>query len=61
VAKGILKAFDTMDINVPVVVRLAGTNAKEGNELLKGSSLVPAETFSEAVKKTIALGKGESA
>ncbi|WFB36937.1 ADP-forming succinate--CoA ligase subunit beta [Kiritimatiellota bacterium B12222] len=61
IAKGILKAFDTMDINVPVVVRLAGTNAKEGNELLKGSKLVPAETFSEAVQKTIALGKGENA
>jgi len=60
VAKGILKAFDTMDINVPVVVRLAGTNAKEGNKLLEGSKLIPAETFSEAVKKTIALGKNES-
>jgi len=61
IAQGILKAFDTMDINVPVVVRLAGTNAKEGNELLEGSKLIPAETFAEAVKKTIALGKGENA
>ena len=61
IAKGILKAFDTMEINVPVVVRLAGTNSKEGNELLMGSKLIPAATFSEAVRKTIALGKGENA
>jgi succinyl-CoA synthetase beta subunit len=61
IAKGILKAFDTMDIDVPVVVRLAGTNAKEGNALLEGSKLVPAATFAEAVQKTIALGKGENA
>lgn len=61
VAKGILKAFDTMDINVPVVVRLAGTNAAEGRALLEGSSLIPAATFAEAVQKTIALGKGEAA
>jgi succinyl-CoA synthetase beta subunit len=61
IAKGILKAFDTMDIDVPVVVRLAGTNAKEGNALLAGSKLVPAATFAEAVQKTIALGKGENA
>jgi succinyl-CoA synthetase beta subunit len=61
VAQGILKAFDTMDITVPVVVRLAGTNAEEGRALLEGSSLIPAATFAEAVKKTIALGKGETA
>lgn len=61
IAKGILKAFDTMDIEVPVVVRLAGTNAKEGNALLEGSKLHPAATFAEAVQKTIALGKGENA
>ena len=61
IAKGILKAFETMDIDVPVVVRLAGTNAAEGQALLEGSSLVPAATFAEAVQKTIALGKGEAA
>jgi len=61
IAKGILKAFDTMDISVPVVVRLTGTNAEEGKALLEDSSLIPAGTFAEAVQKTIALGKGENA
>jgi succinyl-CoA synthetase beta subunit len=44
-----------------VVVRLTGTNAEEGKALLEGSSLIPASTFAEAVKKTISLGKGEDA
>lgn len=61
IARGILKAFETMEIDVPVVVRLTGTNAAEGKALLEGSSLIPATTFAEAVQKTIALGKGEAA
>jgi succinyl-CoA synthetase beta subunit len=61
IAKGILKAYDTMDIPVPVVVRLTGTNAEEGKALLEGSKLIPAGTFAEAVQKTISLGKGENA
>jgi succinyl-CoA synthetase beta subunit len=61
IAKGILKAFETMDIPVPVVVRLTGTNAEEGKALLEGSKLIPASTFAEAVQKTISLGKGENA
>ncbi|MFT7515579.1 MAG: succinyl-CoA synthetase beta subunit, partial [Candidatus Omnitrophota bacterium] len=61
IAKGILAAFEQMEINVPVVVRLAGTNAEEGKALLEGSSLIPASTLSDAVKKAIELGKGEAA
>ena len=56
IAKGILTAFEQIDITVPVVVRLAGTNAEEGRAMLEGSNLVPAETLADAVKKTIALG-----
>lgn len=61
IAKGILAAFEQMDIDMPVVVRLAGTNAEEGKALLEGSSLIPATTLSEAVKKAIELGKGKAA
>ena len=61
IATGILKAYETMDISVPVVVRLTGTNAEEGKALLEGSPLIPAGTFAEAVKKTISLAKGENA
>lgn len=58
IAKGILEAFKRMAIDVPVVVRLTGTNAAEGLELLKGSKLIPAATFAEAVKKVITVSGG---
>ncbi len=57
VAKGLLEATRTMDIKVPIVVRLSGTNAEEGLELLKGTNLIPATTAQEAAKKIIELVK----
>ena len=56
VAKGIIEATKRMDINVPIVVRLTGTNEEEGRALLAETDLVPAETMDEAVKKAIELG-----
>ncbi|MCP4290456.1 MAG: ADP-forming succinate--CoA ligase subunit beta [bacterium] len=56
VAKGIIEATKRMDINVPIVVRLTGTNEEEGRALLAETDLVPAATMDEAVKKAIELG-----
>jgi succinyl-CoA synthetase beta subunit len=39
VAQGVIDAAKEMNINVPIVVRLEGTNAKEASELLRESSL----------------------
>jgi len=58
IARGILESFKQIEINVPVVVRLTGTNAEEGLRLLEGSSLIPASTFSEAVRKVIVASGG---
>lgn len=58
IARGILEAFKRMTIDVPVVVRLTGTNSEEGLALLKGSALIPAATFSEAVRKVIEAAGG---
>lgn len=55
VAKGVLKATESMDIQVPIVVRLAGTRAAEGAAILEGSSLVPAHTMQEAAAKIVSL------
>ena len=55
VARGILDAVSTMDIQVPMVVRMAGTRAKEGLELLEGSPLTPAASPSEAAQRIIEL------
>lgn len=58
VAKGLLEAMSTLDIKVPIVVRLTGTRAAEGLALLEGSSLTPAATMQEGAQKIVALAKG---
>ncbi|MBE0566335.1 MAG: ADP-forming succinate--CoA ligase subunit beta [Krumholzibacteria bacterium] len=55
VANGIIKATQMMDINVPIVVRLTGTNEAEGRALLAKTALHPAQTMDEAVQKAIEL------
>jgi succinyl-CoA synthetase beta subunit len=55
VAKGIIEGLSTLDVKVPIVVRLAGTRAAEGAEILKTTNLVPAETMQEAAQKIVAL------
>lgn len=53
VAAGVIEAAKTMRINVPIVVRLEGTNAKEASEMLKNSHLnfIVADTFQDAAEK----------
>ncbi|HYU18233.1 MAG TPA: ADP-forming succinate--CoA ligase subunit beta [Chloroflexota bacterium] len=58
VAKGVLEATASMDVKVPMVLRMAGTRAEEGLKLLEGSALVPAAEPVEAARKIIALAKG---
>jgi succinyl-CoA synthetase beta subunit len=55
VAKGIIEGASKLDIKVPIVIRLAGTRAAEGAELLKTTNLVPAETMQEAAAKIVQL------
>jgi len=55
VAKGIIAATERMDIKVPIVVRLTGTNEAEARVLLDGTDLVPAATMDEAVQKALEL------
>jgi succinyl-CoA synthetase beta subunit len=54
VARGILAALNQIETNVPMVVRLAGTNAAEGLELLAEADMVTAATLSEAAQKAVA-------
>ena len=55
VAKGIIEGTKSLDIQVPIVIRLAGTRAEEGAELLKTTNLVPAATMQEAAAKIVQL------
>ena len=45
IAKGMLVAKSEMEINVPIIIRLVGTNEKEGKALLVGTELTPADTL----------------
>jgi succinyl-CoA synthetase beta subunit len=54
VAKGLLEAFEQMEVNIPVVIRLTGTNEKEGRALLEGhKKLISADSMGEAARKVI--------
>ncbi len=55
VARGIIEGTKTLNIQVPIVVRLAGTNAEEGLALLKDTDLIPAATMQEAAQKIVSL------
>jgi succinyl-CoA synthetase beta subunit len=57
VARGLLEATATMDITVPIVVRMAGTRAEEGSKLLEGSNLTPAAGPLEAAETIVRLAK----
>ncbi|MGI8923376.1 MAG: ADP-forming succinate--CoA ligase subunit beta [Fimbriimonadales bacterium] len=51
VAKGVVSALEELDVKIPIVVRVEGTNAEEALELLAGANLVPARTVQEAAQK----------
>ena len=55
VAAGLLEAFKQISTNVPIVIRLTGTNEKEGRALLEGSNFHVAETMGEATRKAVEL------
>ena len=57
VARGLLEAFHQIQTDIPIVIRLTGTNEKEGRELLKGSKFHLAETMGEAGKKAVELAR----
>ena len=57
VARGILTAMDEVKPNVPMVVRLVGTNAEEGRRLLADANMITAETLVDAAQKAVAASK----
>ncbi|NOR74850.1 MAG: ADP-forming succinate--CoA ligase subunit beta [Draconibacterium sp.] len=57
VARGLVAALDVIKTEIPIVIRLSGTNAKEGLEIIKGQGLPTVSTMSEAAKKAIELSK----
>ncbi len=61
VARGILDAIATLDVNVPFVVRLVGTNEEEGRQILSEANLATASSLADAARKAVAAAEGETA
>lgn len=60
IAKGLIQACDSLQIKVPLIVRLAGTNVDEGRKILaeSGLSFITAENLDDAAAKAVAIVKG---
>ncbi|HEX5694063.1 MAG TPA: ADP-forming succinate--CoA ligase subunit beta, partial [Arenimonas sp.] len=56
IAEGIIAAVKEVDVKVPVIVRLEGTNVDKGKEILKNSGLAiqPADDINDGAKKAVA-------
>ncbi len=62
IANGILQATQQVEVSVPVIVRLDGTNADEAAEILKNANIkniIPATDLADGAKKAVAAAKGE--
>jgi succinyl-CoA synthetase beta subunit len=55
VAQGIVEALSKLTINLPIVIRLAGTNEERAREILSGTKLIAASSMSEAARKSIEI------
>jgi succinyl-CoA synthetase beta subunit len=61
IAEGVIAAARAVDIHVPLVVRLQGTNVDLGRKMLAESGLpiITAETMTEAAERVVAAAKGQ--
>jgi len=55
VARGIVTAMERIEIGVPIVIRLTGTNEKEALEILKGAGISAYASMDEVVEKAVQL------
>ncbi len=55
VANGIVEATKRIDIKVPLVIRLTGTNEEEGVRILEGAGMSAATSMDEVVERAVAL------
>ncbi|HMA98730.1 MAG TPA: ADP-forming succinate--CoA ligase subunit beta [Wenzhouxiangella sp.] len=55
IAEGIINAVKEIDVSVPVVVRLEGTNVDEGKQLLadSGFAIIPADDLNDGARKAV--------
>ena len=59
-ATGVVEAAKKTNIQLPIVLRLEGTNVEQGREILKNSgfNFIVADTMKDAAEKVVAAAKG---
>ncbi|MFT5399551.1 MAG: malate-CoA ligase subunit beta [Gammaproteobacteria bacterium] len=59
VAEGVIQAMEKLEVKVPVVVRLSGTNVEQGRKILADSDvdLITADTLAEAAERVVAAAR----
>ena len=60
VAQGILWARDQLNITLPMVIRLIGTNEEKGRDMLSEAGLIVARRMTDAIEEAVARVKGGS-
>lgn len=58
VAKGILEARNRVEVNVPMVIRLVGTNQEEGRQILSEAGITTVDTMTEAARGVVEVARG---
>ena len=55
VAEGVIQALHEVQVNVPVIVRLAGTNVEDGEKIIANSGIpiIRAKTLMEAAERSV--------
>ena len=60
VARGIIAALNNVDVKVPLVVRLSGTNAEEGKQLLAEHGIIAGDSMDEAAAQVVAAANANA-
>jgi succinyl-CoA synthetase beta subunit len=57
VARGLLEAMEKVEVTVPLVIRLIGTNQEEGQQILAEAGITVVETMDEAARQVVAAAR----
>ncbi|MHA2610969.1 MAG: ADP-forming succinate--CoA ligase subunit beta [bacterium JZ-2024 1] len=60
VAKGLLQVYEELQPKVPIIIRMTGTRAEEGLQILRDSPFIPAREMMEGAQKAVMMAKKEA-
>ncbi|MHC4518250.1 MAG: ADP-forming succinate--CoA ligase subunit beta [Planctomycetota bacterium] len=60
VAKGVVMAQEKLDVAVPIVIRLIGTNEEEGRAILEEAGMIVARRMTDAIRDAVKCAQGGS-